>query len=392
MIHLSGGCKLAGEWPVSGPSIVGEVMSRDADQLIIDCFFGCERQTVTATFQLSDDASPTPQLALSSELSHLGVGDFISIYPKSGRLRVLFRKESQTNNFLVTEVCDNYCLMCSQPPRKVNDERLLDEIAAIVPRLPKDLHEIGFTGGEPTLRGERFFSILRLLRDELPATAVHVLSNGRAFSRPELAQAWADIRHPDLMVGIPIYSDQSDIHDYVVQADGAFDETVRGVLNLKALRQAVEVRIVLHRHTIGRLEKFAYFIARNLSAVDHVALMGLELMGFAVAHQDDLWIDPREHKRAITRAAQTLAWAGLRVSIYNLPLCVLSADARRYAIRSISDWKREYWQACSECSLREKCGGAFFSSRNRMEPYIAPIRELVESADSVIVQEPARRA
>jgi hypothetical protein len=36
-----------------------------------------------------------------------------------------------------------------------------------------------------------------------------------------------------MMIGIPIYSDVSTIHDYVVQSDGAFDETIRGILNLK---------------------------------------------------------------------------------------------------------------------------------------------------------------
>jgi len=375
VIAMSSVCTLIGDWSATDSSIVGEVVSREADKLTIDLFFGCARKSIIAYFQPPAAHLAAQAIALPANISHLSVGDFIAIYPKIGKLRILFRKASRSNNFLVTEVCDNYCLMCSQPPRNVSDERLLDEIIAILPRLPKDLHEIGFTGGEPMLRGEKFLRILRLLRDELPATAVHVLSNGRAFSRPDVAQSWANIRHPDLMVGIPIYSDQSDIHDYIVQADGAFDETVRGVLNLKALKQAVELRIVLHRHTIGRLEKFAYFVARNLAAVDHVALMGLELMGFAIAHQDDLWIDPREHAEALAQAAQTLHWAGLRVSIYNLPLCVLSPDARLFAVRSISDWKREYWPACSECSLRNQCGGAFFSSRQRMEPYITPIRE-----------------
>lgn len=51
------------------------------------------------------------------------------------------------------------------------------------------------------------------------------------------------------MVGIPIYSDLSMVHDYVVQADGAFDETIRGILNLKRMRQRVEVRVVIHKQT-----------------------------------------------------------------------------------------------------------------------------------------------
>src|SRR3546814_13192799 len=106
---------------------------------------------------------------------------------------------------------------------------------------------------------------------------------------------------PDLMAGIPVYSDQSTIHDFVVQADGAFDETIRGILNLKKLGQRVEIRMVLHRHTIGRLDRFAEFVVRNLPFVDHVALMGLELMGFAKANADDLWIDPREPADIIPR-------------------------------------------------------------------------------------------
>jgi hypothetical protein len=34
------------------------------------------------------------------------------------------------------------------------------------------------------------------------------------------------------------------------------------------------------------------WLARNLPFVDHVALMGLENTGFALANQDLLWIDP----------------------------------------------------------------------------------------------------
>src|SRR3546814_18422461 len=54
---------------------------------------------------------------------------------------------------------------------------------------------------------------------------------------------------------------------FVVQADGAFDETIRGILNLKKLGQRVEIRMVLHRHTIGRLDRFAEFVVDRKSVV-----------------------------------------------------------------------------------------------------------------------------
>jgi MoaA/NifB/PqqE/SkfB family radical SAM enzyme len=51
------------------------------------------------------------------------------------------------------------------------------------------------------------------------------------------------------MAGVPIYSAVDHVHDYVVQAQGAFNETVLGVLKLKDQGQRVEVRVVLHAVT-----------------------------------------------------------------------------------------------------------------------------------------------
>ena len=90
--------------------------------------------------------------------------------------------------------------------------------------------------------------------------------------------------HPNCLLGIPIYSDDPVRHDYVVQSKGAFDQTVRGILNLKYFNQRVEIRIVIQKQTIERLVKTCEFICRNLLFVDHVALMGLEMMGFTRAN------------------------------------------------------------------------------------------------------------
>jgi hypothetical protein len=97
-----------------------------------------------------------------------------------------------------------------------------------------------------------------------------------------VVNAWADIRHPDLSVGIPIYAVVDIVHDYVVQAKGALDETVLGILKLKDKCQRVEIRVVLHAITAPRIATTCKWLARNLPFVDHVALMGLENTGFAI--------------------------------------------------------------------------------------------------------------
>lgn len=157
------------------------------------------------------------------------------------------------NAFLVTDRCNHYCLMCSQPPKDIDDQWILDELKIALPLVAKDTKSICFTGGEPLLDWREFIDVLELCRDELPNTPTHVLSNGRAFVRDEVVKAWAALRNPNLTVGIPIYSAVDHVHDYVVQAQGAFDETVLEILKLKDSGQRIEVRVVLHALTAPRI-------------------------------------------------------------------------------------------------------------------------------------------
>src|SRR5690348_6049569 len=55
---------------------------------------------------------------LPSSLRYLAEGDVVRIDPKRRRLNTLYRRSSRSNSFLVTERCDNYCVMCSQPPKQ----------------------------------------------------------------------------------------------------------------------------------------------------------------------------------------------------------------------------------------------------------------------------------
>jgi His-Xaa-Ser system radical SAM maturase HxsC len=315
---------------------------------------------------------PSKTTSLGSEFDYFGDGDVVSLLP-DGRIRSLFRANSDHNSILLTEQCNHYCLMCSQPPKRVDDGWLLTEALEAIKMMPRETKEIGFTGGEPTIDGEDFIKLLHHTKSWLPKTSVHVLSNGRAFADESYARAYAQVEHPDVMIGIPIYSADASLHDYVVQSKGAFDETVRGVLNLKRYRQKVEIRVVVHKQTYEGLSELASFISRNLLFVDQVALMGLEHIGFARANIDALWIDPIEYKDHLSEAVQILTSYGVRTAVYNHPLCLVNPDVVPVYVKSISDWKNEFAKECEPCSRKSECGG-FFSSgiRNGYSQSITP--------------------
>jgi His-Xaa-Ser system radical SAM maturase HxsC len=244
----------------------------------------------------------------------------------------------------------------------MDDSWRVQELFTLVRLVDKDEPCLGITGGEPTLLGHQLYALIRLCRDILPHTGLHILSNGRAFCNQLFAAPFKEIAHPNVVWGIPLYADNADLHDFVVQARGAFDETVRGLYVLASIGQAIEIRVVLHRQTLPRLNQLAYYLFRNFSFVNHVALMGLEPMGLARGNRDILWIDPSDYMATLEEATYFLANRGIAVSIYNVPLCILPKTLWTFARKSISDWKNSYIDMCQTCAGREYCCGFFASA------------------------------
>jgi His-Xaa-Ser system radical SAM maturase HxsC len=321
-----------------------------------------------------DDANGWPAIELPAPLDYLTAGDVLAVSEDGRWLRVLWRHGSSQNSVLLTERCDNYCLMCSQPPKEANDDWLLADAGELVRLLPPATEQFIITGGEPTLYGDGLIDLLRLCTTLIPRAGVHVLSNGRRFSDPAFAASWAAIDNPQLMVGIPIYGAEASLHNYVVQAEGAFDETVRGIMNLAELEQRIEIRVVIHKQTAPALVEIAEFIARNLPFVEQVALMGLETTGFARANLDAIWIDPVDYAAELTEATLLLDSAGLRTMIYNHQLCLIEPRVWPYTVKSISDWKNEYHPQCTTCTVLDKCGGFFHSAKYRMSDHINAVQ------------------
>lgn len=298
---------------------------------------------------------------ITQDFKYLAENDVIAI-TSDGRFRSLYRANSPHNAILLTERCNNCCLMCSQPPKSVDDRWLLDEAMELVRVIPRQTAQVMcITGGEPTLYGDGFIKLVQQFKSYLPDTALHILSNGRTFANTEFSAKYAAVNHPDVMVGIPVYSADPARHDYVVQAKGAFDETIRGILNLKRFGQKVELRVVVHKQTCDGLPALAEFISRNLLFIDQVALMGLEMTGFTRANLESLWIDPIEYKDLLSKAVRILENYRIPVSVYNHPLCLINPDIENAYVRSISDWKNEYASECEPCTRKSECGG-FFSS------------------------------
>ena len=131
---------------------------------------------------------PGPVLRLGPELAHLDAGDIIHVPEDGRRVTVLWKNSARHNGLLLTEQCDNYCLMCSQPPKDREDSWLFDRARKVISLLPEGARALSLTGGEPTLHADALIGLLEHCKRVAPGLSVHLLSNGRRFADPaELA-------------------------------------------------------------------------------------------------------------------------------------------------------------------------------------------------------------
>jgi His-Xaa-Ser system radical SAM maturase HxsC len=255
--------------------------------------------------------------------------------------------------------------MCSQPPKDVDDGHIVAEHLRLIDLFESPPQRLCITGGEPTLLKEGLVQIITRLKERFPETFLLMLSNGRMYAYEDFIQKLAAVEHPNFLTSIPLYAGNATDHDYVVQAKGAFDQTIQGFYNAAKHDLAVEVRVVLHKQTIPGLLPLVEFIYRNLPFVRHVALMGLENMGYVKKNWDLLWIDPVDYGGELEAAVRHLYQRRVQVSVYNLPLCVLPRSLWSFARQSISDFKNIYLDECDKCRLKEHCSGLFQSSEVR---------------------------
>lgn len=331
------------------------LMQTNLDAVGID-FFTSREQT---------RASGRLRVVLPADLSKLESGDIIRIAPAGTSSRVLWRPNSRHNFLFLTERCNQLCIMCSQPPRDVDDRQHLEDALTIVRTIHESTDRFGVTGGEPLLHGEKLLELLNVATERLSQCSILVLTNGRAFADADVVSKWNEAGRERVTAAIPIYSHHPDLHDYIVQSAGAWAEAMDGILNLCASGAPVELRCVLQKSNVEYIEDFATWIARNIPFVNQVSFMGLEITGYARVNLDEVWVEPAEYAEKLARASSLLANSGIDVKIYNLPLCLIPDRVRHLAVQSISDWKNKYIDECATCSAVGGCAGFFTTSRGK---------------------------
>lgn len=283
-------------------------------------------------------------------------GDVLLVDPRQGTADRLIRSTSQHNTFLVTERCDQTCLMCSQPPKKHHVDLFpYFEAAAL---LAPEHATIGISGGEPTLFKGELFAFLKRVLDARPDLSFHILSNGQHFDESD-REAMNSLDRDRVVWGIPLYSTDPVVHDEIVGKAGAYVRLLENLSFMCRLGAQVELRTVLMRRNVDGLPGLAKFITSTLPFVQKWAVMQMENIGFGRMNWKTLFYDSSAAFDVIGRSIDLVRSRGIDAWLYNFPLCTMPEGYRHLAPATISDWKRAYRSECEGCSLKPACGGFF---------------------------------
>lgn len=308
-------------------------------------------------------------------ISGFNEGDVVSINSK-GEICFLYEINSTSNAIFATARCNHRCIMCPQPPILQEKDRTAFNLE-LIKLFDKNAEEVGITGGEPTMIGDKLFDIIRQIEKSCPKAAISILSNGVKFADINYTAKLAACNHHDLQIDIPIFSDIATEHDRIVGAK-TFYKTVQGLYNLALFKQQIGLRIVVHKQTYKRLPQLADYIYHNFPFVVQVAFMQMETTGLAEENLKELWIDPYDYNHELREAVLLLNDRGIITYIYNAQLCVLPPELRPFAKQSISEWKDIYLPICEGCSLKCECAGIFSTNNGNISTHI----HRIECADS----------
>jgi His-Xaa-Ser system radical SAM maturase HxsC len=301
-------------------------------------------------------AGPRGLLAIDGLSADALDGDVVLVEPAGGRIDRLLRAGSPHNTLLVTERCDQLCVMCSQPPKKTHIDRfdLLEQACLLA---EPDL-VIGITGGEPTLYKEQLFGLIERVLALRPDLAFHVLTNGQHFEASDVER----LRQPlfrKVLWGIPLYASRAALHDEIVGKQGAFARLEDSLAHLVMSGARIELRTVLVSTNFHALPGLALHAATRLRFIHAWSIMQLEHVGFARNRWHQLYQDHSRDFAPIAAALDQARLHGVPARLFNFPRCTVPAPYRHLAAVSISDWKRKYLPECQTCTERDQCTGFF---------------------------------
>jgi len=231
--------------------------------------------------------------------------------------------------------CNNHCKFCVQGnKRSLLPDKTTDEIKAILKDCHYDDFEgVVFTGGEPTIRKD--ICDLVQFANLLGFKVIQMQTNGRLFSYMDFCNKI--IKAGATEFSPAVHGHDESTHDFLTNVKGSFNQTMKGIENLKKLGQRVITNTVITSRNYEYLPEIAKLLVEL--DVDQFQFAFVHIVGTTVLNAD--WIVPRKKEvmHFVKEGLEIGIKAGKRVMTEAIPYCFMQGYHDYIAERVIPSTK-----------------------------------------------------
>lgn len=232
----------------------------------------------------------------------------------------------------ITDLCNFRCSFCVWGETLVRGgERIPwgDLEGFLTAHRDQGFERVNLHGGEPTLRRD-LFRLLRLVRD-LGYPSVSIQTNGWSLASlgfvERLVEAGASV------FVISIHGHTPEIQDALSGMPGSLERLLRGMKNVRSLKQGIRTNTVVTRVNYAYLPDIACLAVRN--GASHVNISSLMPSGRALPIDDSLLPTYREIARYVRSAVEEAEKRGAAAGLEGFPCCVVPGLEDRCLFRDL---------------------------------------------------------
>jgi MoaA/NifB/PqqE/SkfB family radical SAM enzyme len=214
--------------------------------------------------------------------------------------------------------CNNHCHFCVQGDKRLKwGAKPVAELRKVLEEGRPAADALVFTGGEPTLRKD--LPDLIAYAKSLGYKTIQIQSNGRMFAHKGFCELVIERGANEFSPAL--HGHVAALHDYLVDAPGAWAQTVQGIRNLKSLGQYVLTNSVITKSNFRHLPELARLLTSL--GVDQYQLAFVHPTG--TAGKEFTSVVPRMEMAApyIMRGLRIGLEAQRRVTTEAVPYCIV---------------------------------------------------------------------
>lgn len=274
----------------------------------------------------------------------------------------------------LTDLCNERCIFCvvGTPERK-QEGVLLSKIKTIIlQNMDSGWEAVNLHGGEPTVH-PAFVDILKLIRD-CGYPEVQLQTNGRRLSDPGFVRTLRDL-NVNLFI-VSMHGMDARVHESLTRARGGFNQTVKGIKNVKEAGGRLRTNTVVTKQNMSTLPAMMDWLADL--GVDHINISNLHPVETAYLHFDLVAPTVEETGTWVPLAVQRAVARDVPITLEGFPMCTVPGCEAYHVGRrdgKIGMEVRDLWindydlfmdqvcrtkgEECTTCKLNPACGGVY---------------------------------